>query len=129
MLRNGIKKYTLQALIVSACIVLAVLYAVVDPSQEFFPKCPFLLATGLECPGCGSQRAMHSLLNGNVAAAFHYNQLLVIMLPYLGICVYMEILGGKKRFPKMRKALMGKEACFALIGIFTVFFMLRNFVF
>ncbi len=123
------KKYILQALIISACIVLIILYATVDPAKTLFPKCPFLLITGLECPGCGSQRALHCLFNGDIVNAFNYNQLLIIMIPYIGTCAYLELLGGKKRFPKTRKILMGKEACFIILGVFIAFFLLRNFVF
>ncbi|MCU0451667.1 MAG: DUF2752 domain-containing protein, partial [Bernardetiaceae bacterium] len=48
-----------------------------------FPRCPFRLVTGYQCPGCGSQRAIHHLLNLRVGKAFAANPLLVISLPYL----------------------------------------------
>ena len=55
---------------VAAAIVLTAaifLYSEFDPAGSvFWPKCPFHLLTGLECPGCGSQRAVHSLLNGDL---------------------------------------------------------------
>ena len=45
-------------------------YLIFDPTQsDLFPKCPFMMLTGLKCPGCGSQRVIHALLNGDVAAA------------------------------------------------------------
>ena len=69
------------------------LYLTVDPeSSSLFPKCPFHLLIGLECPGCGSQRAIHSLLNGKIGQAFHYNLLVVIAIPYLGLLALLEIL-------------------------------------
>ena len=49
----------------------------------FFPLCPFRLLTGLTCPGCGSTRALHQLLQGHVQAAFMLNPLFVIALPIL----------------------------------------------
>jgi hypothetical protein len=59
-----------------------VLYHTVDPtSTHLFPKCLFLEITGLYCPGCGSQRAVHALLNGEWAAAIGFNAMLVIALP------------------------------------------------
>ncbi len=55
-----------------------------DPSHSaFYPTCQFHRLTGLECPGCGSLRAMHQLLHGRLAAAFHFNALLVVSLPLL----------------------------------------------
>ncbi len=68
----------------AALAVAAAVYFIFDPSQagNLFPRCPFLTLTGLQCPGCGSQRAIHSLLHGNIAQAWHYNAMLVLSLPY-----------------------------------------------
>jgi len=53
-----------------------------DPTRyPFYPVCAFHQVTGLLCPGCGSLRAMHQLLHGNLATAFHFNPLLVVTLP------------------------------------------------
>jgi hypothetical protein len=48
----------------------------------FFPGCPFRALTGLDCPGCGSTRAVHQLLHGQLAAAFEFNPLLILSLPF-----------------------------------------------
>ena len=40
-------------------------------------------STDIKCPGCGSQRAIHSLLNLDIKSAFGYNPLLVCTLPYI----------------------------------------------
>lgn len=45
------------------------------------PPCPFKVLTGLACPGCGSVRAMHQLLHGNLVAALDLNPLAVLLLP------------------------------------------------
>jgi hypothetical protein len=53
-----------------------------DPSQYgFYPTCLFHKTTGLLCPACGSLRALHQLLHGHLAAAFHFNPVLVLSLP------------------------------------------------
>ncbi len=55
-----------------------------DPARHaFYPLCVFHSATGLLCPGCGSLRALHQLLHGNMAAAFRLNAFLVVSLPLL----------------------------------------------
>lgn len=62
---------------------LAVL-ALNDPSSSgLFPPCIFLKLTGFECPGCGSTRCLHQLLNGNMREAIDLNVLSVIALPWL----------------------------------------------
>jgi hypothetical protein len=56
-----------------------------DPSRyPIYPVCMFHKTTGLQCPGCGALRAMHQLLHGHFAAAFHLNALLVLSLPLAG---------------------------------------------
>jgi hypothetical protein len=56
-----------------------------DPSKGGFPACPFHALTGYLCPGCGSQRAVHDLLHGNVGKAFRHNALLVVSIPLLAM--------------------------------------------
>ncbi|MBE7178600.1 MAG: DUF2752 domain-containing protein [Mucilaginibacter polytrichastri] len=69
---------------IPATILFAGIYFFADPALSgFFPKCPFHSLTGLDCPGCGSQRAVHELLHGRLLLAADYNLLLVISLPLL----------------------------------------------
>ena len=78
--REKLRKLLPWAVAVVALGVAAVL-ATWNPSEHLFPKCLFHAATGLHCPGCGSQRAIHNLLRGNIAAALHFNLLVVVALP------------------------------------------------
>jgi len=54
-----------------------------SPANQFLPKCLFRLATGLQCPGCGSTRACHHLLHLDLIAAFKLNPLMVLTLPFI----------------------------------------------
>lgn len=55
-----------------------------DPARvPLYPVCQFHQLTGLDCPGCGSLRALHELLHGHLATALHLNLLLVLSLPLL----------------------------------------------
>src|ERR1700735_860826 len=55
-----------------------------DPATTvFFPPCPVHYLTGWYCPGCGSLRAIHQLLHGNLRAAWALNPLTVVLLPFL----------------------------------------------
>lgn len=60
-----------------------VLYCFNPVQYSFYPVCAFHRLTGLYCPGCGAQRALHSLLHGEVLAALHFNPLLILALPFL----------------------------------------------
>jgi hypothetical protein len=52
-------------------------YYKINPSgQDWMPKCPFHSMTGLHCPGCGSQRALHDFLHGNIIDGFKHNFLI-----------------------------------------------------
>ncbi len=52
-----------------------------DPSEPgHYPPCPFKILTGLDCPFCGSLRATHELLHGNVSTAIDYNALTVFVI-------------------------------------------------
>ncbi|MCR8896710.1 MULTISPECIES: DUF2752 domain-containing protein [Gordonia] len=46
-----------------------------DPTTPggVLPMCPTKLMFNVTCPGCGSQRALYSLLHGDLSAALHYN--------------------------------------------------------
>ena len=55
-----------------------------EPGKSgFFPVCPFRAITGFTCPGCGSTRGLHRLLHGDLFAAFEFNPLLILSLPFL----------------------------------------------
>ena len=48
-----------------------------------YPVCPFLALTGLHCPGCGSLRALHDLIHGDVTSALGLNLVAVAVLPLM----------------------------------------------
>ena len=58
-----------------------ILYTFEPSASSWYPRCVFHALTGLECPGCGSTRALHHLLHGRIAEAFHYNAMLVSLGP------------------------------------------------
>jgi Protein of unknown function (DUF2752) len=80
--RHRAELLTASVLLVSAVLLLLLRYA--NPaSSGIFPPCPFLWLTGFYCPGCGSLRALHQLLHGNVRAAFAFNPFAVLSFPFL----------------------------------------------
>lgn len=63
--------------------VLTLVYRSNPATSGLFPPCPFLWLTGFYCPGCGSLRAFHQLLHGNLRAAFAFNPFAVLAFPFL----------------------------------------------
>lgn len=62
-----------------ACVVLYLFNPAAD--DDPYPNCPFFWLTGYYCPGCGTLRAYHQLLRGNVDAAMGLNPVTVVALP------------------------------------------------
>ena len=94
MISNEIKRKSYLKLFAAGTTVLLIilLYFFVDARYtSLFPHCPFHYLTGLYCPGCGSQRAISSLLHGDVLQAMNFNLMLVISLPLLLYSAYVKI--------------------------------------
>ena len=78
-------------------VALIVIYGSFNPENKFFPKCVFFAVTGLKCPGCGSQRAIHALLNGDVVSAWRYNAMMILFIPLVIIMWLASLM--KMRIP------------------------------
>ncbi len=107
---------------------LLIIYTTIDPDASvLFPKCPFLMLTGLECPGCGSQRTIHAMLNGEWLNALKTNLLVVLVFPYLFIAIASLLL--KSRFvaaQRIYEALTGTIATYLFALVFILSFILKN---
>lgn len=102
---------------------IALLYKYVNPLEGmFFPKCPLKTVTGLDCPGCGGQRAAHLLLNGEFKLAFLQNPLLFFFIPYLLIGFYLQLVPEPTVAElRLRRLLYGQRALI-IIGIMVLFY-------
>lgn len=103
------------------------LYFFLDPEKgSLFPKCPFLSLTGLYCPGCGSQRAIHDLLHLKVFSSLDHNLLVIPALLLLGVHAW-QLFRRKEIEKDGRKLLFHKAITPILLGVlFTSFGVLRN---
>ena len=117
-------------LIVVLLIGIAVTYKFLDPSVvPIFPRCPFRLLTGYLCPGCGSQRAIHHLLNLDLPGAWRMNPLLVIALPYLALVLLLQPLARRSpRCARLRDQLLGFRASVVILVVILLFWIGRNIV-
>jgi hypothetical protein len=53
------------------------------PAALHLPGCPIHEWTGFYCPGCGTTRAIHHLLNLEFTTAFRCNPMFVVFVPFL----------------------------------------------
>ena len=79
-LRLSVARLWLAAAAVAGC---AVLYLRDPAAAGLYPVCPFRAMTGLDCPFCGTGRALHALLHANPRTAFGLNPLVVVAAPLL----------------------------------------------
>ena len=95
-----IKKRTVLSGMILLSLTGLILLRVFDPATSgIFPPCPVRYLTGWYCPGCGSLRALHALLQGNLRQAWAMNALTVILLPFvsygLGSELYSQFFGRR----------------------------------
>lgn len=103
------------------------LYFKFNPTEHsFFLPCPLRYTTGLECPGCGSQRAIHQLMHGNFAIAFGLNPLLILSLPLIlygvGIKAYNYVYKTQHRF----MLFYSKWFIYSYFSLVLLYWILRN---
>lgn len=119
------RRAVILTITVTLAIAAGVIYFVYDPSSSaFFPRCVFLTLTGWQCPGCGSQRAIHALLHGDLSVAWHHNAALLVALPLVGA----YLLGEFKRtsWPRYYRALSRPWLVWGILISVVVWWVLRN---
>jgi hypothetical protein len=77
-----VSRLAILAMVTVAAAAGLVLFCFDPRGYHFYPVCYFHRLTGLLCPGCGGLRGLHQLLHGHVAAAFHFNPMLVVLAPF-----------------------------------------------
>lgn len=111
--------------VIALLLVFGFIYFAVDPvSSSVFPRCTFLTLTGFKCPGCGSQRAIHALLHGDVAEAFKYNALLLVSIPWIALCLYAE--SQRVRNPQLYVRLNAPLLIWLFLAMVLIWWLLRN---
>jgi hypothetical protein len=97
-----------------------------EPGKSgFFPACPFRTLTGFTCPGCGSTRGLHRLLHGDVVAAFEFNPLMVLSLPFLLYALVRYTAAAVSGRPLQRHYVNAKYI-WMLFAVIMSFWIFRN---
>ncbi|MAM28710.1 MAG: hypothetical protein CMC13_06770 [Flavobacteriaceae bacterium] len=107
--------------------IVLVIFCQYNPAESaLFIPCPFHALTGLHCPGCGSQRALHQLVHLNIWGAFKYNSLLVLSIPILMYSLVTKLhnywYNTKYRVPFF----YNNTFIYTYFGIVVLFWVLRN---
>lgn len=108
-------------------LLLGVVYFFVDPMEvRWMPKCIWKMATGTDCPGCGSQRMAHALAHGDIVAAWHANAYALCMLPLIGLLFWLEL--SRNRHPLLYRRVCSPPVVWGLgVSVF-VWWILRNLI-
>lgn len=101
----------------------AALVVAVDPQHTHVPLCPFHAVAGLQCPLCGSLRAVNALARGQLVRALHDNVVFVLALPVVAALWLMWLTRarsgrGMPSWPRW--------ATVALIAVAVAFTVVRN---
>ena len=124
---NGIVNRPLAVAAVWVLIAVAATYVFIfEPGKSgFFPVCPFRALTGFTCPGCGTTRALHHLLHGEVWSAFQLNPFTMIMLPIMLYVMATHTYSVIRGVPSQQKPLK-QEYIWLLFVVVVTFWIVRN---
>ncbi|MGI5270854.1 DUF2752 domain-containing protein [Nonomuraea sp. CA-218870] len=101
----------------------------IDPNQPGnYPTCPFLWATGLYCPGCGTLRTIHALAHLDPVAALGLNPLALAMVPFLLFWWGRWMVNAWRGRPR-RTTLAHPAYLWAFLAIVMVYWVVRNLPF
>ena len=119
-------KTKIIAVIVVAMLLLA-FYSLVDPmSLHWMPQCPFKALTGWQCPGCGNQRLVHTLLQGKIVEAISYNYFMLFAAPYLLLFLVRELLPKGYRREWLTARIENRHVVRFYIVLFFGWLIIRN---
>ena len=97
-----------------------------EPGKSgFFLVCPFRALTGFACPGCGSTRAMHALVHGDVVDAFKFNPLLVLSLPFL-LFAFVRFTNAAIHGRQLTGNQLKAKYIWTIFGVVLFFWIFRN---
>ena len=117
----------LPACVLLLLLLLVCLVALMPPVQgSFYPPCPFHTLTGLNCPGCGTARGLHAMLQGQILQALAWNPLMVLLLPLFVVELARQGLARLRGSAPPRDLLRHSSVGWALLALILVFWLLRN---
>lgn len=128
------KKYLLLVLVLILPLAVIIYYAIffsIDGGMTYAGKpCIIYKLTGFDCPGCGGQRMIYHILNGEIQLAIKNNLLFFLGAPILGYfyycCIQVYIF---KRRRYLDKFVFHPKFAVIFIASIVIFTILRNIPF
>jgi hypothetical protein len=125
--RLGVSRFVPHAATAAAGSAAVLAVALRDPHVAgSWGTCPWLLATGTFCPGCGGLRAVHDLANVQLADALSSNAFVVLTVAALSVGWFAWVLGTLRG----RRMDMGRfvtpKLAYAVVAALLAFTVLRN---
>ena len=119
------RRWLVYGCALALAVMAGVVYFAFDPSQAgFFPRCTFLTLTGYKCPGCGSQRALHALLHGDIAAAWQHNAALLVAIPVVAVYLVGEL--KRTTWPRFYHAISHPWLVYTILAAIILWWVGRN---
>lgn len=119
------KKIGLGVIVGLVLVVMLFVYGKYNPEgNSLFPKCPFFVLTDLKCPGCGTQRAIHCLLNGQWGNAVGYNALMVASIPLVAVMIFSNLF--YRKFPRFYNAMNSLPLIYTVLAVVLLWWVFRN---
>ncbi len=113
--------------VIALVAVVVVIYRNHNPLESnLFPKCGFYVMTGYKCPGCGGQRAVHYLLNGEFRESFRQNPMFHIGALYVFVVLLLKSPLMYPKHTRLLNVLTGIHACMIWFVGIVAFWILRN---
>ena len=127
--RFGFKRIAKPAIIVVAVVAVVLVYRCVNPvgttAGEYMPKCFMKGLTGHDCTSCGTQRALHAILNGEFKRAILFNPFIFLALPYLLTLLYTAL--SRDRFARRIKPFVRHRiAICTFLALYVAWWIIRN---
>lgn len=123
-MRTFCRRYIVVVAVILLAVTFFVVYFRFDPSAGFFPRCPFFSVTGYLCPGCGSQRALHALLHGDLVAAWHYNAMMLLFIPVVSVLLVAEVC--RKKSSCLYTRVNSRFVIWGVVAVIVAWWILRN---
>jgi hypothetical protein len=98
----------------------------VPTRHSLYPKCPTHLLTGLHCPGCGTGRATHLLLNGHPLDALRCNAFAPFFGPYLTFVLLSFLLRWALHVPPQNRRPVRAFWIWLLAAALIIYTVARN---
>lgn len=96
------------------------------PGQySFYPECPIYRYLHIQCPGCGTTRALGALLHGNITEALRLNAFTTLLIPFAALytaACYRRFLQRKTiQLPRLPHS-----AVYVTLALAAIFSIVRN---